>query len=1098
MKKNIALMALTGILTLSACTQGNGTVDKTAPSVTLTANPTSLAATGGQVTLSGTVSDDSGIASLVITRNDGGTACTPTIASDGTFSCTTSVGANATTSSVTYTYTAKATDKATAPNSNTATAQVQVAAATANPTTAVLTINLTGVSSAPLTIKDTATGAIVGGYNQTLTTSGTTIVLPRGKYQILGGATGNYLPSTTSTTADLSNGNATATISYVANTAMTGAFYFDKDGKKVYFAADPAKLNADVAAGKFRFTAWMDKSNGTGLAVSGTTITGAADSKQQTEYAPTNTQNIVGAYMAYNDGGVWRPVINSEVQMEILSQTGNVRFAAADDQNRSTMEPLDISANALSEKSWTNLATNPNNIPYPSSATYPTYNQTGVGSANTDGYTWAALNHDPAFATGTATEGGVVASARVRAIGYVNGLEIDKQFMNKNYVATANVEVVKEVVLLDRNQNDTFVRTFNDPTIPANPTGRDGVGVYNPGEEVGIRIRVINHGQVAANTIKLTDSLTSGNDATHAIGFSPALTAQATAQGITITNSGDDGFTANIATLAPGATKTITFIATGRADGTYCDTATIDSYVNGNGLLGAKYTDMTAGHLNVAGNPSAGLATNKDATCFAVKGVPGLSIVKTLVDTKGTATMDDDVTLPDGTMVARNENVRIRVIVRNTGTGPAEGVKVTDALTSGNAATQSITPVSTGGTLVGDDGFTWNIGTLAAGGVATYDFNARASADGTYCDTATVSSTNTTPTYPSDSACYKVATPFLDISKTNQPASGLNVGDTYTSTIIVKNTGSLTATNVQVKDIIGRLVDPNSGLYIQPYQQLAFASGRYVLGTIDPATGELRPYGTDKGVTLDGTVRPNQVVRTIGDLVEGTDTGITLPPNSYIAFNVVTTIPTGTKPGRYCDVATFTAAQNVLYSTNRAEACVTITAIAAIQPQLDDSIDPISKSAGESTLFTAVAYNEKQSTEELINNVLTFKTGMPEGTTTPGSFDISNISVWYDPTASDVGTGQIITDLVGATNITAQTTISPNPVTNGTFTITLPANFAVAPDAAIFVFFNGKPIATAAADPTDYNSTMIWTSKGAISGNVKTSQPTGETTTVKP
>lgn len=193
MKKNIALMALTGILTLASCGQNNDSTpaDKVAPTATLTASPASLSSSGGTVTLSGTASDASGIASVVVTRNDGVEVCRPTVDANNAFSCTTSVVANSsTTNAVSYTYTATVTDKSAAANQGKVTSNaVSVAPATPNnggnptpttPTTFDVVVTVTGVASAPVVIAD------ANGFPlQTITVAGTkTLQLANGTYVV--------------------------------------------------------------------------------------------------------------------------------------------------------------------------------------------------------------------------------------------------------------------------------------------------------------------------------------------------------------------------------------------------------------------------------------------------------------------------------------------------------------------------------------------------------------------------------------------------------------------------------------------------------------------------------------------------------------------------------------------------------------------------------------------------------------------------------------------------------------------------------------------------------------------------------------------------
>ena len=128
MKKNVALMALTGILTLASCSQGPDTPDKTNPAVTLAADPTSLPKEGGPTTLTASASDNVAVTKVEFYR-DGAK-----IGEDTTspFTYVDTLAANATTSTKSYSYTAKAFDAAA--NSATSSAvAVTVAATTGGP-----------------------------------------------------------------------------------------------------------------------------------------------------------------------------------------------------------------------------------------------------------------------------------------------------------------------------------------------------------------------------------------------------------------------------------------------------------------------------------------------------------------------------------------------------------------------------------------------------------------------------------------------------------------------------------------------------------------------------------------------------------------------------------------------------------------------------------------------------------------------------------------------------------------------------------------------------------------------------------------------------
>lgn len=139
MKKNVALMALTGILTLASCSQGDtpDTTDKTAPTVSLSADPTSLTKEGGTTTLTASASDNVAVTKVEFYR-DGNLINTDTAAP---FTYVDTLAANATTAVKSYSYTAKAFDSVQSTTSNAV--QVTVAGTTTgtpNPTGAAIAI----------------------------------------------------------------------------------------------------------------------------------------------------------------------------------------------------------------------------------------------------------------------------------------------------------------------------------------------------------------------------------------------------------------------------------------------------------------------------------------------------------------------------------------------------------------------------------------------------------------------------------------------------------------------------------------------------------------------------------------------------------------------------------------------------------------------------------------------------------------------------------------------------------------------------------------------------------------------------------------------
>lgn len=160
MKKNVALMALTGILTLASCGQ-NGTTtpktDPTAPTVSLTATPNSLTA-AGDVALTANVTENESTVTKVEFYRDGTLIGTDTTSSDG-FTYSDARSANGS-----YVYTAKATNSANlvgTSNSQTVTVNIPTTGGggTTPPSSATITItspaNGSSVTSGTVTVNFT-------------------------------------------------------------------------------------------------------------------------------------------------------------------------------------------------------------------------------------------------------------------------------------------------------------------------------------------------------------------------------------------------------------------------------------------------------------------------------------------------------------------------------------------------------------------------------------------------------------------------------------------------------------------------------------------------------------------------------------------------------------------------------------------------------------------------------------------------------------------------------------------------------------------------------------------------------------------------------
>jgi uncharacterized repeat protein (TIGR01451 family) len=476
-------------------------------------------------------------------------------------------------------------------------------------------------------------------------------------------------------------------------------------------------------------------------------------------------------------------------------------------------------------------------------------------------------------------------------------------------------------------------------------------------------------------------------------------------------------------------TKTLTFTGTVTAPGTYCNEAQIFSY--GNAGVTITPTDLKA------------------QACFTAL-ESSLSLVKDFVADDNTTSLGKALT------VAANVPAKLRVRVINSGTGGATGVAVTDLLTSGAGATYQVLAVS-GGTANTSDGFDATIGDLAAGATSTVLFTVAASADGTYCDTATVTATSGTIGIGSDSACLTVASPSLEITKTNLPVSALPSG-TYTSTIIVRNTGSATAKNVVVSDLLG--LNPVGNVRVI-----------YVSSSLSGTSG-----------TLAGSV----VTASTVDLLAG----------ETLTFTVVSRIPTGAVAGTYCDTATVTSSNT---PTKEATACVDVPAFAALQTQLVDLNDPVA--IGSDITYFSVLYVEALSNEGVSSNVLTYSFGLVSPTVLgiPGVFNVTSTSIYVDSKPiRDPVTGVVVSDQSNPTAVLQSQGTNYTLTTQlGKQVVVMTPTFVLQPDTAIYVV-NIVNVPTGTVAGRLYTTSYIWDSVGLASATHTYQASSSEPTTVLP
>jgi uncharacterized repeat protein (TIGR01451 family) len=197
--------------------------------------------------------------------------------------------------------------------------------------------------------------------------------------------------------------------------------------------------SSDFQSGQFVFYAWLqDLPSGvvpgdlTPAFVSGP---GKPLDAEQVESAPSLTQNLAVAWVGFTDpSGVVRPVIGADVRWEIDQQwagrVGSMQFGTSDD-NRVALaygvfdDQADTRTNnaRLQAERFPLIATE-----------FPLYNQSGIGTPFVDGLTWVTLFSPDKVAAG-----------RIVAVATINGEEIGKQILFKNFAPSPKLEITKTV-----------------------------------------------------------------------------------------------------------------------------------------------------------------------------------------------------------------------------------------------------------------------------------------------------------------------------------------------------------------------------------------------------------------------------------------------------------------------------------------------------------------------------------------------------------------------------------------------------------------------------------------------------------------------------
>ncbi len=264
------------------------------------------------------------------------------------------------------------------------------------------------------------------------------------------------------------------------------AVYRDDQGNLIPIDSD------GLQSGEFVFYAWLqDEPQGILPAALTSDIIVSGDPgmplvAEQTESAPSFTQNLVGAWIGFRDAtGVVRPVIGADVRWEIdqwwSGRVNSMQFGTSDD-NRIALNYGVFDDQADTRTNNARLAAQ--RFPLVASQ-YPLYNLTGVGTPFVDGFTWVSLFSPDAVATG-----------RIVAVATINGEEIGKQILFKSFAAQPEIQVTKTV----------------DQSV---------VNLVAGTADVTWTITVTNTGPGDATNVDLSDFLLSGDGASYTAGSLP-------------------------------------------------------------------------------------------------------------------------------------------------------------------------------------------------------------------------------------------------------------------------------------------------------------------------------------------------------------------------------------------------------------------------------------------------------------------------------------------------------------------------------------------------------------------------------------------------
>ena len=307
--------------------------------------------------------------------------------------------------------------------------------------------------------------------------------------------------------------------------------------------------------------------------------------------------------------------------------------------------------------------------------------------------------------------------------------------------------------------------------------------------------------------------------------FSSGLCANSTTATVTINALP----TASISYAGPFVTTGTAVVAqSGQTGGTYSSTTGL--VINPNtGTI--DLAQSKAGTYTITYNYTNGTCTGTTSTTVTIAEKPAEKITNLSVQK-----------IINNAAPIVGSNVVFTILASNMGPNDATGVSLTDVLPIGYTFVSST--VTTG--VFSNANGLWNIGNLASGTSATLTITAKVNAAGPYANTATIKGNEPDPELGNNTSTVTPApiagTVNLSIQKTTTNTS-VNIGDTYDYTIVVRNIGSLAATEVTATDVlpegityVSSSVTSGTASYAAATRTLTWNIGSLAVGTTTTLT----------------------------------------------------------------------------------------------------------------------------------------------------------------------------------------------------------------------------------------------------------------------